>query len=216
MTADKTMASYAALVEFLGKTLGNHCEMVLLDLREGKRCVTAIANGHISGRVPGAPLTGPVLRLVNRGIWKTRDYVCNYRGRAGERALRSSLFFIKEGGELLGMLCINVDTSGHIKISGEILRMVGIEPAEPVKQSARNDDLYRNREEIIKAVFDELGFDESQAGSLNQEKRLVIIKRLVEQGVFLLRGSVSGVAEKLHCSGASLYRYIALVNRDGN
>jgi predicted transcriptional regulator YheO len=155
--------------------------------------------------------------MVNRGLWKTRDYVCNYRGRAaGKRLLRCSTLFIKSGGELLGMLCINVDTSSYVSLSEGILRLAGIEPEafpRPAKGKARGEDLYRDREAMIKAVLEEMGIEGDAAGKLTQENRLPVIERLMEQGVFLLRGSVSSVARKLRCSEASLYRYIGVLNK---
>jgi hypothetical protein len=35
----------------------------------------------------------------------------------------------------------------------------------------------------------------------------------MDRGAFLIRGSVSGAAEKLRCSEASLYRYIGIVKK---
>jgi predicted transcriptional regulator YheO len=40
----------------------------------------------------------------------------------------------------------------------------------------------------------------------SQAERLVIIERLMDRGMFLLKGSVTSVAQKLRCSESSLYR----------
>jgi predicted transcriptional regulator YheO len=178
-------------------------------------CIVAIANGHISGRSVGAPLTDLALRLVAQGVWKNRDYVCNYEGKTKDnRSLRSSTFFIKDGGKLLGMLCVNIDTSKYVQLSETILRLAGLKPqaarriAEP-----QTENFYENMEEIVKSVLEELKVSEKAKQRLSQTDRLAIIERLMDHGVFLLRGSVSSVAEKLRCSEASMYRYIALVNK---
>jgi predicted transcriptional regulator YheO len=209
------MDTAAQLVDFLGKACGENCEVVLQDLREGKMGITAIVNGHISGRAVGAPLTDLALRLITQGVWKTRDYICNYEGKTKDnRILHSSTYFIKREGKLLGMLSVNTDTSKYLKLSEAILSLGGIFPA-PAKPAAevQRENFYANMEDAIKSVFAELGVEEASKKRFALEERLAIIERLADQGIFLLRGSVSAVAEKLHCSEASLYRYIGIVNK---
>ncbi|MDR2246661.1 MAG: helix-turn-helix domain-containing protein [Treponema sp.] len=67
-------------------------------------------------------------------------------------------------------------------------------------------------EEISKSVFKELQAEDASE-RLSQEERLAIIERLMDRGIFLLRGSVSSVAQKLRCSEASLYRYISIITK---
>lgn len=199
----------AGMVEFLTGVYGENCEVVLQDLREGKNRILAIANGHISGRTVGDPLTGLALRLVNQGVWKTRDYICNYEGKGSDnRPLRSSTFFIKDEGRLLGMLTINVDCGKYLRLSESILELAGLRGGPGPKES-ETANFYSDMEEIIKSVLDESGVKDS----FTLEERLAIIEKLIDQGVFLLKGSVSAVAEKLKCSEASMYRYMAMVNK---
>jgi predicted transcriptional regulator YheO len=209
------MDTAAILVDFLGKACGETCEVVLQDLRPGKMCIVAIANGQISGRSIGAPLTDLALRLIKGGAWRTSDYICNYEGKTRDnRILHSSTFFIKNGEKLLGMLSVNIDVSKYTQLSESILRLVGLSgfssPSPAIEVQTEN--FYENMEETIKSVLNELGAWESK-GRLTQEERLLIIERLMDRGIFLLRGSVSSVAQKLQCSDASLYRYIGMFNK---
>lgn len=57
---------YKGLVPFLGEALGKDCEVVLHDFREPGHSVIviAIANGNISGRHVGAPVTDFILKLL--------------------------------------------------------------------------------------------------------------------------------------------------------
>jgi predicted transcriptional regulator YheO len=213
-----------SIVEFLGKACGENCEVVLQDLREGKMGIIAIANGHISGRKVGSPPTDLALHLVAQEVWKTRDYICNYEGKTRDnRILHSSTFFLKNASKdkLLGMLCINIDTSKYIQLSEAALRLAGLDLVNTSRSPKAEDNLnppvvenfYENMEEIIKSVLQELGLGDVPNPRLSKEERLVIIERLMEHGVFLLRGSISSMAEKLCCSEASIYRYIAMVNK---
>ncbi|MDR1248256.1 MAG: PAS domain-containing protein [Treponema sp.] len=207
------------MVEFLGAACGEYCEVVLQDLREDQMKIVAIANGHISGRKVGGPPTDLALRLVAQEVWKTKDYICNYEGKTRDnRILHSSTFFLKSKNKnkLLGMLCINIDTSHHTELSKAVLRLTGLAPLDENQyppENSQTENFYGDMEEIIKSVLREIGLDDVSNPQLSQDDRLKIIERLMERGIFLLRGSVSNVAEKLRCSEASTYRYIAMVRK---
>ena len=52
------------------------------------------------------------------------------------------------------------------------------------------------------------------ADRLTSEERRQIISSLADGGIFLLKGSVKDVAAGLHCSQASVYRYLSQVRSD--
>ena len=111
---------YKKLVEFLGQVLGEHGEVVLRDCRKPNHDIIAIANGHVSGRTIGAPITDFTLSVLANEEWKEKDYVANYVGRAApNKNLRSSTYFIRENGELVGQLCINIDMAPFEQMMGE-------------------------------------------------------------------------------------------------
>ena len=57
---------YIELVEFIGLTIGPDYELALYDLRNDDKSVIAIANGHITGRSVGAPLTDAALKAIQQ------------------------------------------------------------------------------------------------------------------------------------------------------
>jgi predicted transcriptional regulator YheO len=103
-----------------------------------------------------------------------------------------------------------VDTSLYTRLSDEILLLAGLSSA-PVKGEAVGERLFEDMEGAINTVLEELG----QGGKtkFTQDERLTAVERFMERGVFLLRGSISTAAEKLHCSEASIYRYIGTINK---
>jgi predicted transcriptional regulator YheO len=213
------MGFAALLVDFLGRACGENCEIVLQDLRQDRMCITAIANGRISGRAVGDPLTALARRIVTRGVWKKQDYICDHRGKTRDsRTLRSSTFFLKEDGKLLGMLSINVDVSRYLDLSKGILALGGLyaeDSDESSKTSAEDQkgNFVGHAEAVIKSVLNEFGIAGNERGTFTQEERLAVVERLMDRGAFLVRGSVSGAAEKLGCSEASLYRYMGTINK---
>lgn len=205
------------LVPFLGKALGDHCEIALQDCRKG--CIVSIANGHISGRKVGDPLTDLAKKIIEDKEWETCDYISGYKGYTLDgKLLRSSTFFIKENGNLMGMLCINLDTSEYSRLSEIILRLGGLMAVEkPVligdQHITRKETFIDNVEYTISEIFNEL-YGDSVPDNFTQEDRLTITRQLEDRGIFMIKGAISRVADKLNCSVASMYRYLEKVRKE--
>ena len=102
---EQMLRQYTVLVEYLGKTLGPDYEVVLHEILPENSRVAAIANGSISGRSVGAPITNAALRMIMQKQYETSDYNLNYTGQlANGKTIRSSTMFIKDGGKLVGLL----------------------------------------------------------------------------------------------------------------
>ena len=214
------LAQYTALVKFLGAALGPDYEIVLHDINGKDQSVAAIANGRISGRNVGAPLTDKALRFIADKTYQDQDFLCNYTGRSkDERTLRASTMFIKDdGGRLIGMLCINFDPSRYQKASQDILKLCGLDgeifledthlhPAGEVENFS--DSISEVTDTVLKRYLK----DGIPPERLTQEEKMAIVKQLEERGIFLLKGAVNEVATRLHCSAASIYRYLGKINK---
>ena len=122
---EQMLRQYTVLVEYLGATLGPDYEVVLHEILPETSRVAAIANGTISGRDVGAPITNAALRMIMQKQYETSDYNLNYTGQlANGKTIRSSTMFIKDGGKLVGLLCINFDDSRFHEISDAILKLI--------------------------------------------------------------------------------------------
>ena len=122
---EQMLRQYTVLVEYLGATLGPDYEVVLHEILPETSRVAAIANGTISGRSVGAPITNAALRMIMQKQYETSDYNLNYTGQlANGKTIRSSTMFIKDGGKLVGLLCINFDDSRFHEISDAILKLI--------------------------------------------------------------------------------------------
>lgn len=214
---------YKKLVEFLGLVLGEGTEVVLRDCRKPAHDIIAIANGHVSGRTIGAPITDFTLSILANDEWKEKDYVVNYIGKANPgKVLRSSTFFIREKGKLVGELCVNVDTTPFRKLMEEISRMGGLDLLpeqndESVICSAPVENFSNDgmKDMMERAVIKVIGSGEAVVRErLTQEDRLQIINELNHNGLFQIKGAVSEAAEYLYCSEASVYRYLSKLNRN--
>lgn len=215
---------YIQLTEFLGYVLGPDYEVTLHDVSDVNHSLVAIANGHISGRSIGAPLTNVALQIINSRSYESGNWRLNYRGLSvGNKVLRSSTLFIKdENGALAGLLCINFDDSRYQDLADQVLKLchpdvfvnsnfqydaaairrtpVCAEDSEAFYDSAENAS-----GSAIRSVIERMQL--AEPSHLNTQKRVQIIRELEKQGVFLLKGAVRTAADILNCSQASIYRY---------
>ncbi len=231
--ATDILKQYKILVEFLGVALGPDYEIVLQDLTSDLKepAIVAIANGHISGREIGSPLTNAALQMLRSKMYEDKDYLANYKGitESGHK-LRSSTMFIKdESGEPVALLCINFDDSRYQELAKK-LRTV-IHPAGFGENSLEfdksvPDDTYVNPLDpfansitetfpmdipsLMQKIFDDSTIDlGTSANRLNQHERKDVMVKLNDQGLFQLKGAISFVAKKFGCSTATIYRYLS-------
>ena len=224
---EQMLRQYTVLVEYLGATLGPDYEVVLHEILPETSRVAAIANGTISGRSVGAPITNAALRMIMQKQYETSDYNLNYTGQlANGKTIRSSTMFIKDGGKLVGLLCINFDDSRFHEISDAILKLIhpddfvhhhyfpvdapAKQPMQPQHAAAVpaehfQSDMNSLMEELFETVTKSV---DVPLDRLTQAERTRIIAQLHEQGMFELRGAVQFTVKKLSCSQASIYRYI--------
>lgn len=224
---EQLLLHYTRLVEFLGHVLGPDYEIILHEILPEQSRVAAIANGGISGRDVGAPITNAALRMIMQKQYESNNYIINYTGQLSNgKTLRSSTMFIKDGGKLVGLLCVNFDDSRFHEVSDTILRLVhpddfvhrhyfpddapAKQPAAPQHAAAQpvehfQSDMNGLMEDLFATVTRDAGVPLRR---LTQAERAEIVARLYEQGMFELRGAVQFTVKKLSCSQASIYRYI--------
>lgn len=222
---------YIKLTEFLGLALGPDYEIALHDLTDKNRSIIAIANNHVSGREVGAPLTNVALQILMDKSYEKQDYRLHYCGvSASGKELRSCTQFIKHNGKLIGMLCINFDDSRYQAVSREVLKLCHpdsfasdiYQPEEPVSTNVPprpippTTESFHNSIDAVAgdAVNRELAHLGITADRLTPDERMKIIASLETGGIFLLKGAVKDVADALHCSQASVYRYLSQIKKE--
>lgn len=208
------------IVDFLGKALGKDFEIVLQDVV--KQEIIAIANGEVSGRKVGSPLTDFAIKMIASENWKENDCQLNYIGKTSDgKILRSSTYFIKdeEAETLLGMLCININISRYKEVNDIIAEMAGVsfsyktdnpedvdenEKALPLETfSASLGDMIAK---IINKMLEQHG--NIPVNRLSKSEKMEIIQQLNDEGIFLMKGAIGIVAHGLECSESTIYRYL--------
>ena len=204
------LEQYKTLVEFLGQALGSDYEVVLHDLSEGSNAIVAIVNGHISGRSMGAPLTALALRFLADKEYEQHDYKVGYRGVSRRNGnLRSSTMFIKDNGQLIGMLCINFDAGKYSRIAQELLALCGAH-TEPSSTGIGVESFVSSLPDAVQnAIAEVTGSAGLPPDRLTMEEKIRIVESLHHAGIFYMKGAVSEVAAQLGSSEATIYRYLS-------
>ncbi|KUO75410.1 MAG: hypothetical protein APF77_01320 [Clostridia bacterium BRH_c25] len=177
-----------------------------------------IVNGCITNRHVGGSITNFALELLQKENYSSQEYITNYIGtvKGNEKILRSSTYIIKDDeGEILGLLCVNIDITDLLRIRNNIDNMIMIDelkrntgnPKSREKFDVSVDDLV---EEIINTVIIESGVKSADT-SIEQKKEL--IQKMEAKGVFKFKGTLNTVAKLLNVSAQTIYRYLKEIEK---
>ena len=197
---DARLEPYRTLVSFLGEALGPDYEVVLHDLTSEEGTIAAIVNHNISGRTEGAPLSNMALRFIHGKVYEKQPYVAGYQGASQAKGrLRSSTMFIKDGSELIGMLCINFDAAKYSRMAQELLSLCGAHQEPGPTLGVEN---------FVSSLPDVTG-SALPPDRLTMDEKVRIVEDLQQAGIFYMKGAVSEVAAQLGSSEATIYRYLS-------
>lgn len=200
------------IVRGLSLALGPDYEVVLHDASDTKHSIVAIENGHISGRSVGDPLTDFGLFTLKKAGENSAQFASNFLARSagGGRIRANTLFLRDEGGSIIGYLCINYDMTkaemmqsiaDHLTSINSSLYPGHFTEGGP---SRSEDILERN----LKLIREELG---KPLHISSRKEKLQAVRKLEEEGFFLLKGAVEAFAQASGNSVYTVYGYLRLV-----
>lgn len=222
---EKQKDLFIKLTHFLGQVLGKSYEVVFHIISKEGSYIAAIANNHISGRTINSPLTAFASELLQEKAYLKKDFLCNYKAMTQEnKLLQGSTFFIKKGQKLVGILCINHDTSEIQKAVHKIIELENLSNFEDLYSSVSEhsnenskpqiniENLSLNIEDILAQHIDLKYLESGFALSTTQKND--IVKTLYDKGIFNIKGSLYVVAKLLKISESSVYRYLNKLKKD--
>ena len=210
---------YLPLTAFFSSVCGEQYEIILHDVSEPERSVIAIYNGHFSGRKVGGPMTELARSLVRERAYEEQDFISNYEGRTRNgKQFVSSTYFIKEDGELLGLICINHDVSDLTDMLRHLRNLMrGFSVPGETGTGGYTEELDDSISGLSSTLIRNtvLNFGIPSARMTVQEKEDVI-QSLEKQGVFATKGSVGQAARELNISEPTVYRYLRRIRTRGD
>jgi predicted transcriptional regulator YheO len=209
----KYLEQFFPLVDAIAETFGKNCEVVLHDLSKPEKSIIKIANGHVTGRTVGAPLTDLGLLLFEKEKKSDKNKpLVGYHTKTKRGAdLKSTTVFIRNNkGKVLGCLCINVDVTPY-KATQSILEEfcktsvfsdVNVELDSPEKFESSIDTLIN---ELLVQSIKKIG---KPLGYMAKEDKLEIIRDLKKRGLFAIKGAAKKIAKELNVSLPTIYKYM--------
>lgn len=193
------------VVEAVATLFGSNCEVLLHSLEDLSNSVIKIANGHVTGRSVGSPVTDLGIKTLKEANAGSSDVVGSYFSKTSAgKTLKSVTALIRNRQKPIGLLCINVDLSVPLE---EVLRTFAFDWNSPGSESPENFAM--SSEELIHVSLDkaiEKMSRERQISANTRNKR--IVQELHQQGIFDIKGAVDVVAKELGVSRYTVYNYL--------
>ena len=208
MTNHELLDIYKSMMPFLADVCGPGCEIVLHDVTDPDHSLIAIQH-PLSGRKIGDSMTDLALDLQEKGTYTNESHISNYNGKSKGRDFLSSTYFIKNDGNLIGLLCINKDMSLIQEMNHslhQLLKQFNLE--QPVNSSYAEDldtsvtDILQKR---LSEIIQQFSVNPSQ---MTREEKISVVHQLSEEGLLSVKGMSSTTAQKLGISIPTLYRYL--------
>lgn len=212
---------YVPMVEFFGQVVGENCEVLLSDLTKQTPSVVAIANGHVTNRSIGSPLSDATLEIIRAPEYKEQEYIANYPSVTfdGKRSLRSSACRIRnEEGETIGVFCVNFDITDLLAVNKMLTKFPFISACQGVSQKAADTE---NRSSMLQEMFSP-SIEESlyiavdrllreysvSPDRLTKAEKEEVVQQMYNRGLFTFKGSVALLAKEMSVSEQTIYRYL--------
>ena len=212
---DFLLEKLSLVVKAIAKTFGNHCEVVLHDLRQLEKSVVAIEHGHVTGRKIGSSVTNLALKSFKE-IKKsmTDDILLNYKtATKNGKVLKSTTVLIRDKKDApIAALCINLDVTQIQTAFSVISELFQATEQETQVIETFEKDINNTISTIIDEVVSTCGIP---LAVMRKGDRLKIVASLDEQGVFLVKGAIKIVASKLGVSKYAVYSYLDEIRYPG-
>lgn len=214
---NQNIKKFITIADFLGEVLGKNTEIIIHDLTNYEHSIVHIINGHISNRKIGDPITDLVLEFMITESKGDKQFICNYNSETAEgKLLYSSTYFIRDKKNIIvGALCLNSDYQDVKKSLSSLMSLFpNYVDDKALALNNIKENLNSNPQEVTENKIDSIinQFDVAPKRMTTEEKT-EIITALNDCGIFNIRGSVQEVANKLHMSEPSVYRYIKKIKK---
>lgn len=196
---------YAVLAEGISRMFGDYCEVVLHSLEDLSSSVTAIFNGHVTGRSVGSPVTDLALEVLDRSLGPEGDVVGPYFSRTESgRPLKSVTVLIRnEYRAPIGFLCINFD------ISVPFSELMKTFLPGPDSAGERGEHFVSDVPALVRGAVEEERREVLRLEGVSQtERNRRLILALERRGLFGIKGAVEHAARELGVTKFTIYKYL--------
>ncbi|MDV2960154.1 PAS domain-containing protein [Shewanella algae] len=192
------------VVDGIATMYGQHTEVVLHSLDRDHPSIIKIANGHVTGRSVGAPITNLALEKLKSGHDISEAYLSQ---SSNGKTLKSITTVIRNEKQMaIGLLCINTDMDAPLM---SVLRSMLPQQCPLTESSGTSEVFARNIEEALHSTIDKVNQEVRHSELIPPSKKSrEIVTRLFDAGIFELKDSAQVAAKRLDISVHTIYRYL--------
>lgn len=196
---------YFPIADLIAGTFGKECEVAVHDLENPEQSVVYVVNGNVTGRARGQSFDHLIKNVLLSKDFK-EDRLINYTFETteGKKIRSSSLLIRDENKKVIGMICINYDTTRYLYMEESLKAFFGQGQEEAAQKEGKPD-------QDVMAIIDDLimkiiGTDDAK--NLNRKRCVELVKFMDEKGIFLVKGAMDKVAELMGVSRITVYSYL--------
>ncbi|MBP2657739.1 MAG: YheO-like protein [Firmicutes bacterium] len=204
MYTNKKLETYIPIANLIAKTFGKNCEVVIHDLSIPQNSVIYTINNHVTGREIGQSFDHLVKDVLLSKKFDN-DYNANYITITEDgRKIKSSTALIRDSEDkVIGALCINYDLEKLNHIKNFLDEFMAAEQ-EQIETAVEPFD---NVMEIVDDLIDKI-IGNTKIEHLKRKDKIELIYFMDKKGLFLIKGAIERVAEKLNISKVTVYSYL--------
>jgi len=214
------LLKFAPVVKGIAKTFGKDCEVLLHDVRNLESSIIMIENGHVTGRKVGSPMTDLGLYFLKSDLFKDTEFIANYQTESKDgKKLKSTTIFIRDDKKkIIGFLCINYALDHLLELRKKIddFCAVNREADKDVFNNEEKEEIFTdNLDDLLERVF--IKAQEIVGKSIEKmqkDDKLKVVRYLQNKGVFLVKGNIDKIANKLNVSRYTIYNYLSELKPD--
>ena len=214
------LLGFAPVVKGIAKMFGTDCEVLLHDISNLENSIIMIENGHVTGRKIGSPMTDLGLYFLKSDLFKDNDFIanCQTESKFGKK-LKSTTIFIRDNKrKIIGFLCINyaLDHLTEIRKKIDDFCEVNKDVDKNVFNNKENEEFFAdNLDDLLENIFikaqEKLG---KPIEKMKKNDKLELVRYLQKKGVFLVKGNIDKIANKLNVSRYTIYNYLSEIKPD--
>ena len=198
------LKSYIPVADIIAGTFGPRCEVVVHDLTQPESSVVYVANGTVTGRQVGQSFEHLVKQvLMNKNFHDDRVINYMFEGKEGNMVKSSSALIRNEKEEVIGMMCINYDTSFMQQIHEEAGRFLGNNSLTKPETEEVDQNVAAILNDLIMKII-----GTSDVKKMPRKDSVELVKFMDDKGIFLVKGAVDKVAALMGVSKVTIYSYL--------
>ena len=207
----KELRRYIPIADMIAKTFGEQCEVVIHDLSVPQASVVYAINNHVTGRQVGQSFDHLVKNVLFAKDF-ANDYKANYLiNTADNRKIKSSTVFIRDNkNKIIGAICINYDLKPLQDFDAFLKSFLNVEEEQEIEKEIEPFD---HVVEIVDELIDKI-IVTTDVDRLKRKEKIELIQFMERKGIFLMKGSIEKVAEKLNISKVTVYSYLDEIKKN--